>query len=134
LFAPVENRRIKLIDPFWLGIADIRTVAGTYHPTDLPLYMLLDMPYNAIDYWAGMKATIETSTKQPDLVAKLERNNLKHIGPWCNGTFNLCTRKPWKSISESNYHPKRRWLVLVSPRRYPVTGLFEKRHLFLLLG
>jgi TRAP-type C4-dicarboxylate transport system substrate-binding protein len=82
------------------GIADVGVPAPTYHPTDLPLFMLLDMPYNAVDYWAGMRATTDTATKEPHLVAELERNNLKHLGPWCSGKFNICTRKPWKSLSE----------------------------------
>jgi len=82
------------------GIADIGLVAPTYHPSDLPLYMLLDMPYNAVDYWAGVRACTDTATKEPNLVAELKRNNLKHLGPWCSGGFNFGTRKPWKHLSE----------------------------------
>ena len=37
-----------------------------------------------------------------------------------------------RRVLQSNYHPQRRWLVFVGPGRYAVTGLFEKRHLFLL--
>jgi len=80
------------------GIADIGLVASTYHPSDLPLYMLTDMPYNAVDYWAGTRAVTDVCTKDPALVAELKRNNLRHVAPWCSGKFNFCTREPWDSL------------------------------------
>ncbi len=82
------------------GIADVGTVAATYHPSDLPLYMLLDNPLNAVDYWAGSRACTDACLKQPDLVAELKKNNLRHLVPWNSGGFNFCTKKKWTSLSE----------------------------------
>jgi TRAP-type C4-dicarboxylate transport system substrate-binding protein len=82
------------------GIADVGLVAPTYHPSDLPLYMLLDNPLNAVDYWAGVRACTDTCTKQPDLVAELKRNHIKHVAPWCSGKFNFCTKKKWNALSD----------------------------------
>jgi TRAP-type C4-dicarboxylate transport system substrate-binding protein len=82
------------------GLADVGLPIGTYHPTELPLYMVLDMPYNAVDYWAGTKACADTATKEPNMVAELKKNNLKHVGAYCSGTFHLGTRMTWKKLSE----------------------------------
>jgi TRAP-type transport system periplasmic protein len=82
------------------GIADIGYVAATYHPSDLPLYMLVDMPGNAVDYWAGSRAVTDACNLQPDLVAELKRNNIVQVGPWNSGEFHIGTKKKWNSLSE----------------------------------
>ena len=82
------------------GIADVTLVASTYHPSDLPLYMLVDMPYNAVDYYAGARAVTDTATQDPGLVAELRRNNVVHVAPWISGKFNFCTKKPWDKLAD----------------------------------
>jgi TRAP-type C4-dicarboxylate transport system substrate-binding protein len=82
------------------GIADIGYVASTYHPTDLPLWMLVDMPANSKDYWAGARAHTDLCLNQPDLAAEFKRNNIVNVSPWISGMFHIGTKKTWKSLSE----------------------------------
>jgi len=108
------NGRLK-IQMFWMGslakwkdmlqavksgIADIGTTASTYHPSDFPLWMLLDMPYNLTDYYVGMMAAMDTMENQPDLKAELDRAGQMSLGGYCSGQFQLLTRKPFKTYSE----------------------------------
>jgi len=108
------NGRIK-VKLFWMGslvkwkdmlhgvsagIADVGHIASTYHSSELPLFMLIDLPYNATDYWAAMMACTDTAWNEPNLRAELERNNIKVIGPWCSGGFNICTRKAFRSLAD----------------------------------
>lgn len=82
------------------GIADIGLVASTYTPSNLPLWMLVDMPYNAKDYWAGMRANTDTCLYQPDVAAELKKNNIIEVAPWCSGEFHFSSRQPWTSLSQ----------------------------------
>jgi C4-dicarboxylate-binding protein DctP len=62
--------------------------------------MVVDMPGNAKDYWAGVRAVTDTCNNQPDLAAELKNHNFVHVGPWNSGMFHLGTKRPWKSLSE----------------------------------
>lgn len=69
------------------GMCDITNPCSTYHPSEFPLYVVLDMPYNGTDYWAAMRATIDTVETQPDLKAEFKRNGLKFMFNWMSGSF-----------------------------------------------
>ncbi|RJX29899.1 MAG: hypothetical protein C4525_13555 [Desulfarculus sp.] len=82
------------------GICDIANPCSTYHPSDFPLYISLDMPYNGNDYWAAMRATIDTVENQPDLKAEFEKNGMKFLFNWMSGFFHFGVSKPVNSIAD----------------------------------
>jgi TRAP-type C4-dicarboxylate transport system substrate-binding protein len=75
------------------GMCDIGNPCSTYHPSEFPLYVVLDMPYNGVDYWAAMKATIDTVENQPELKAEFEKNGVKFMFNWMSGNFLPATAK-----------------------------------------
>jgi len=82
------------------GMCDIATPCSTYNPSDFPLYMVLDMPYNGNDYWAAMLAGIETWENEPHLKAEIDAAGIKILGNWMSGFFNLGVAKPTNSIRD----------------------------------
>jgi TRAP-type C4-dicarboxylate transport system substrate-binding protein len=82
------------------GIIDMGTTSSTYHPSDFPLWMVLDMPYNLKDYYVGMMAALDTMENQPDLKAELDRSNHISLGGYCSGQFQLASRKQFKTYAE----------------------------------
>jgi TRAP-type C4-dicarboxylate transport system substrate-binding protein len=82
------------------GICDIANPCSTYHPSEFPLYIVLDMPYNGNDYWAAMRAAIDTVENQPDLKAEFERNGVKFLFNWMSGFFHPATTKHVNSIED----------------------------------
>jgi TRAP-type C4-dicarboxylate transport system substrate-binding protein len=82
------------------GICDVGVPCSTYNPSDFPLYMVLDMPYNVRDYWVGNMAAIDTVENEPNLRAELEKAGIKFLANWNSGFFQLATRKPFEKISE----------------------------------
>ncbi len=75
------------------GMCDITNPCSTYHPSEFPLYVVLDMPYNGTDYWAAMMATIDTVENQQDLKAEFKKNGLKFLFNWMSGSFLPATAK-----------------------------------------
>ncbi|MCB2190484.1 MAG: TRAP transporter substrate-binding protein DctP [Deltaproteobacteria bacterium] len=69
------------------GVTDIACPCSTYHPSEYPLYVVLDMPYNGTDYWSAMMATIDTVENQPDLKAEFKKNGVKLLMNWMSGNF-----------------------------------------------
>jgi TRAP-type C4-dicarboxylate transport system substrate-binding protein len=49
------------------GVADISHVASTYDPSKTELWMTLDMPFNARDYWCGISASYDVIDADPHL-------------------------------------------------------------------
>lgn len=82
------------------GILDIGVTSSTYHPSDFPLWMVLDMPYNLKDYYVGMMAALDTQENQPDLKAELDRAEQMSLGSYCSGQFQLATRKQFKTYAD----------------------------------
>lgn len=82
------------------GIADVGVPSSTYHPSDFRLFMLLDMPYNVKDYWAGMMAAIDVSENEPNLKAELEKAGIKFLAPYASGHFHLGTKEVFKSLAD----------------------------------
>ena len=82
------------------GIIDMGTTSSTYHPTDFPLWMVLDMPYNLKDYYVGMMAALDTMENEPNLKAELDRANHMSLGGYCSGQFQLATKKPFKTYAD----------------------------------
>jgi len=106
----------------WINLEGL--LAATYHPSDVPLHMLLDVLYNAVDCWTRVGAWTESATTDRNLVAELKRNNLEHLAPWRSGAFNFGTRKPWKNLSGvgGKKFPEFRWSadrVFKEPRDKP---------------
>jgi TRAP-type C4-dicarboxylate transport system substrate-binding protein len=108
------NGRVK-IQIFWMesliewkdmyhgvksGVAEIGNPCSTYDPSIFPLFMVLDMPYNVRDYWAGNMAAIDTAENEPHLKAELEKAGIKFLANHNSGFFQMATRKPFTSISE----------------------------------
>lgn len=82
------------------GICDITNPCSTYHPSEFPLYIVLDMPYNGSDYWSAMKATIDTVENQPDLKAEFKKNGVKFMFNWMSGHFLPATAKKVDGIKD----------------------------------
>lgn len=82
------------------GICDIANPCSTYHPSDFPTYIVLDMPYNGNDYWAAMMATIDTVENQPNVKAEFQKNGMKFLFNWMSGFFHPATAKPVNSIKD----------------------------------
>lgn len=82
------------------GIADITNPCSTYHPSDFPNYIVLDMPYNGNDYYAAMMATIDTVENQPDVKKEFEDKNVVFLFNWMSGFFHPATAKPVKGVQD----------------------------------
>jgi len=108
------NGRIK-IQFFWMeslvkwkdmlhgvnsGIADLGVIACAYHPSDFPVFMVVDMPYNINDYWTGMRAAIDTARNDPNLEKEFGKAGIKHLAPYCSGYLQFHLRKPIKDLSD----------------------------------
>lgn len=81
------------------GICDIANPCSTYHPSDFPLYIVLDMPYNGSDYYAAMMAAIDTVENQPDVKKEFEKNNVVFLFNWMSGFFHPGTAKKYGEVS-----------------------------------
>lgn len=81
------------------GMCDIGNPCSTYNPSQFPLYVVLDMPYNGTDYWSAMKATIDTVENEPDLKAEFKKNNVKFLFNWMSGNFYPATAKKVDGLS-----------------------------------
>jgi len=82
------------------GICDIANPCSTYHPSDFPLYIVLDMPYNGNDYYAAMMAAIDTVENQPDVKKEFEKNDVVFLFNWMSGFFHPGTAKPVAGVSD----------------------------------
>jgi TRAP-type C4-dicarboxylate transport system substrate-binding protein len=82
------------------GICDIANPCSTYHPSEFPSYILLDMPYNGKDYWAAMRAAIDTVENEPNLKAEFKRRKVKFLFNWMSGFFHPAITKHVNSIND----------------------------------
>ena len=80
------------------GICDVGVPCSTYDPSTFPLYMVLDMPYNVRDYWAGNMALIDTIENEPNLKAELQKAGIKIIGNHNSGFFQMATKRPFDKL------------------------------------
>jgi TRAP-type C4-dicarboxylate transport system substrate-binding protein len=83
------------------GICDITWLSSTYHPSQLPLFMMLDNPLNFTnDYVAAILASIDTMEKEPSLKAELEKQNIIQVIPHISGHTQLASKKCFDSLAD----------------------------------
>ena len=82
------------------GATDIGLPSATYHPSDLGLLITVDPPYNVKDYWAAMRALLDTQNNEPNLKAEMEKAGFFYVGFYQSGFQFIQTKKPWKSLAE----------------------------------
>ncbi len=83
------------------GMTDLTWLSSTYHPSQLPLFMILDNPQNfGNDYVASILALDDTMEKEQDLKAELERENIIQMMPHISGHTQLATKKCFDSMAE----------------------------------
>jgi TRAP-type transport system periplasmic protein len=84
------------------GMADIGLTASTYHPSNFPLFLMLDNTFNlGDDPVASVLAEIETIEKEPSLKAEMERERVIMVCPQIGGASSLIgTRKCLGSIKD----------------------------------
>jgi TRAP-type C4-dicarboxylate transport system substrate-binding protein len=83
------------------GMTDLTWLSSTYHPSQLPLFMITDNPGNfGNDYVAAVLALYDTMDNQKDLKAELERENIVQMMPHISGHTQLMTKKCFSSLAE----------------------------------
>ncbi len=82
------------------GVSDFARVASTYDPAKTQLWMTLDMPFNANDYWCGISSAVETQQEQPDLKKKFDELGFLPIVGYSSGHFHFLSKEPVTKISE----------------------------------
>lgn len=76
------------------GVSDFARVASTYDPSKTQLWMTLDMPMNAKDYWCGMSASVETAQSEPNLKKSFEDLGFLPIVGYSSGHFHFLSKNP----------------------------------------
>ncbi len=83
------------------GIADIGWGSSTYHPSNLPLFLMLDNPFSfRQDYVAALMALIDTTENEPNLKAEMERESIIMMGPHISGQMQIGSKKPIDSVKD----------------------------------
>jgi TRAP-type C4-dicarboxylate transport system substrate-binding protein len=82
------------------GVADIGFIVSTYDPAKTSLWMNLDLPLNAKDYWCGMQASKAAAQEDPALKAELEKNGFKPLVGYASGFAWIVTKKPVTKITD----------------------------------
>lgn len=83
------------------GMTDLTWLSSTYHPSQLPLFMILDNPGNfGNDYVASILALYDTMEKEQDLKNELERENIIQMMPHISGHTQLASKKSFDSIAD----------------------------------
>jgi len=81
------------------GVAEIGNISCQYNPSEFPLWLSLDMPYNVgKDYYAGLMANRETQQKEPNLKAEIEKAGVITVYPHMSGQIMIGTKKRPDSI------------------------------------
>jgi TRAP-type C4-dicarboxylate transport system substrate-binding protein len=87
------------------GVADFSNVSSTYDPAKTQLWMTLDMPFNARDYWCGITASVQTQQEEPNLKRTFEQLGFMPITGYASGHFHFLSNKPIEKLSD--LHKKR---------------------------
>lgn len=82
------------------GVADFARVASTYDPAKTQLWMTLDMPFNAKDYWCGMSASVKVEQEEPNLKKTFEQLGFLPIVGYSSGHFQFLSKTPIEKVSE----------------------------------
>jgi len=102
------------IEPYWMGslvkvedmlhgvqsgIVDFSAPAYSYYPSDFPLAMLLDMPFNhGEDYYPAIRAALDTLRDEPNVKAEMEKAGVINVVPYSSGAMLVGTKKCFDSI------------------------------------
>lgn len=83
------------------GMTDLTWLSSTYHPSQLPLFMIMDNPGNfGNDYVSAVLALYDTMENQKELKAELERENIIQMMPHISGHTQLMTKKCFDSLAD----------------------------------
>jgi len=81
-------------------VADFARVASTYDPAKTQLWMTLDMPFNANDYWCGITSAVETQQEEPNLKKTFEQLGFMPIVGYSSGHFHFLAKQPIDKLSD----------------------------------
>jgi TRAP-type C4-dicarboxylate transport system substrate-binding protein len=116
------------------GVADFARVGSTYDPARTQLWMTLDMPFNAKDYWCGMSASVTTQQEEPNLKKAFEQLGFMPIKGYSSGHFHILSRQPVEKVSDLKGKRFRSYggarikmyeLVGISPIFMPYAQIYE---------
>ena len=82
------------------GVADFSNVASTYDPAKTALWMTLDMPFNARDYWCGISASVKTQQDEPNLKKTFDQLGFLPIMGYSSGEFHFISTKPIEKLAD----------------------------------
>lgn len=82
------------------GVADFARVASTYDPAKTQLWMTLDMPFNAKDYWCGMSSSVLVEQEEPNLKKSFEELGFLPIIGYSSGQFQFLSKNPMEKVSD----------------------------------
>jgi TRAP-type C4-dicarboxylate transport system substrate-binding protein len=82
------------------GVSDFARVASTYDPAKTQLWMTLDMPFNARDYWCGISSAVETQQEEPNLKKTFEQLGFLPIVGYSSGHFHFVSKEPITKIAD----------------------------------
>ncbi len=82
------------------GVADFSNVSSTYDPAKTALWMTLDMPFNARDYWCGITASVQTQQDEPNLRKTFDQLGFLPITGYASGHFHFLSNKPIEKLAD----------------------------------
>ncbi len=82
------------------GVADFARVPSTYDPAKTLLWMTLDMPMNARDYWCGISSAVKVQRDEPNLKKKFEELGFMPIVGYSSGHFQFLARTPIEKLAD----------------------------------
>lgn len=83
------------------GMADIGWITATYHPSQLPLWFIMDNMFNyKLDYVASVLASMETLDNEPNIKAEFEREKIMLLGQHISGQAQVGLRSSINSIKD----------------------------------
>lgn len=90
----------ELLDGASRGISDISYVAAGYHPTELPITTLLDMPYLSDNSEALMMTASQMYQEFPQMRQEYDRLNIVLLGTVTGDPTILGSRQPWHTMED----------------------------------
>lgn len=82
------------------GVADFARVASTYDPAKTQLWMTLDMPFNAKDYWCGISSSVQVAQEEPNLKKTFDQLGFLPVVGYSSGHFQFLSKGPIEKVSE----------------------------------
>jgi TRAP-type transport system periplasmic protein len=89
-----------LLDGASRGIADISYVATGYHPSELPLTTMIDLPFLTNNSQAQMAAITQLDAEFEGLRKEYDKLNLVLLASLSGDPTILGSREPWKTIAD----------------------------------